>query len=66
MCVLPRTVNDTNMTVITYVSKFYNENKNEIERSRESVLKFIKRNVVQVNLREFIRLKGCGCHTGYQ
>lgn len=28
-----------------YVSKYYNENKNEIERSRESVLKFTKRNV---------------------
>ncbi|MCK1982580.1 MULTISPECIES: MurR/RpiR family transcriptional regulator [Peribacillus] len=28
-----------------YVSKFYNENKNEIERSRESVLKFTKRNL---------------------
>ncbi|WP_282035303.1 MurR/RpiR family transcriptional regulator [Metabacillus indicus] len=27
-----------------YLSKFYNENKNEIERSRESVLKFTKRN----------------------
>jgi DNA-binding MurR/RpiR family transcriptional regulator len=27
-----------------YVSKFYDENKNEIERSRESVLKFTKRN----------------------
>ncbi|KOR79365.1 RpiR family transcriptional regulator [Bacillus sp. FJAT-21352] len=28
-----------------YVSKYYNENKNEIERSRESVLKFTKRNL---------------------
>ncbi|MFJ7754013.1 MurR/RpiR family transcriptional regulator [Peribacillus muralis] len=27
-----------------YVSKYYNENKNGIERSRESVLKFTKRN----------------------
>ncbi|WP_214744951.1 MurR/RpiR family transcriptional regulator [Exiguobacterium sp. s189] len=28
-----------------YLSKFYNEDKNEIERSRESVLKFTKRNL---------------------
>ncbi|EEM05530.1 hypothetical protein bmyco0002_20500 [Bacillus pseudomycoides] len=31
------------ITTDVYVSKFYNEN--EIERSRESVLKFTKRNV---------------------
>ena len=33
------------MMILRFVSKFYNENKNEIERSRESVLKFTKRNV---------------------
>ncbi|WP_255291966.1 hypothetical protein [Bacillus pseudomycoides] len=33
------------ITTDVYVSKFYNENKNEIERLRESVLKFTKRNV---------------------
>lgn len=37
--------NISKQKITPYVSKFYNENKNEIERSRESVLKFTKRNV---------------------